>query len=247
MSKIFVTSLEEGIFQLTIDDPENQNRATHELFQELTNALTDLAKEPTIKVLIIKGRKDVFFAGGTVDVIKEVASSNIDVKDFFLPHQVLSFPVPVIGALEGHAVGGGLFLALCCDILIASESSRYGVHCTNMGFTPGMGTTSLLPALVGYSFASEMILTGKSYKGRELRDKNLFNYVVKSEEVMDIALDIASRIAEKPRVVIEMLKETLSLPRRQLLQQAISREHLMHKICFSKPEIAAQVELTYLK
>lgn len=137
-------------------------------------------------------------------------------------------------------------LALCCDILVASESSRYGVNFTNMGFTPGMGTTSLLPALVGHHFASEMMLTGKLYKGRELKGRGLFNYVVPAEEVLDVSLDIARRIAEKPRHVIEMLKETLSLPRRQALQEAVSREHLMHKICFSRSDTAAHIESTYL-
>jgi len=109
-----------------------------------------------------------------------------------------------------------------------------------------MGTTSLLPALVGYSFASEMILTAKFYKGRELRDRGLFNYVVSADEVLRVALELARRIAEKPRHVLELIKDTLVLPRRRALQEALSREHLMHKVCFSRPDTTLRIEETYL-
>nr|AGH69804.1 enoyl-CoA hydratase [Nostoc sp. 'Peltigera membranacea cyanobiont'] len=140
----------------------------------------------------------------------------------------------------------GLMLGLCCDILVAAQSSRYGMVFTNMGLTPGLGMTSLLPALVGYHFASEMIVTGKLYKGRELKERGLFNYVVPVQQVMDVALDIARRIVEKPRYVIEMIKETLSLPRRQAFQDAMSREYLMYKICFTHPDTSALIEANYL-
>ena len=247
MSRVSVTSLEEGIFQLQINDPENQNRLDEELFSEWMAALSTITKESTLKVLIITGYKDVFCAGGSLEVLRQVATGKAEEKDLYtLPNLMLSFPVPIIGALSGHAVGGGLILALCCDILVAAQSSRYGVNFTNMGFTPGLGTTFLLPALVGYHFASEMILTGKLYKGRELKEKGLFNYVVPVEQVMDVALDIARRIAEKPRYVIELTKITLSLPRRQAFQDAMYREPLMHKICSTHPETAALIEANYL-
>jgi polyketide biosynthesis enoyl-CoA hydratase PksI len=246
MSNIYVTPTEEGIYQLKIVAPENGNRLSQELCAEFLTALASLTGEPSLKVLILTGGKDVFCAGATLEMLKQISIGSADVKDLLLPEKILSFPAPVIGALEGHAVGGGLTLALCCDILVASESSRYGVNFTNMGFTPGMGTTSLLPVLAGHHFASEMILTGKLYKGRELRERGLFNYVVPREEVMEVALDIARRIAEKPRHVLEMLKNTLSLPRRQALQEAMFREHLMHKICFSRPDTAAHIEAAYL-
>ena len=247
MSKVLVTNLEEGIFQLQINDPENKNRLDEELFSEWMAALSTITREPTLKVLIVTGHKDVFCAGGSLEELRKLATGKAELKDLYtLPNLMLNFPVPIIGALSGHAVGGGLILALCCDILVASQSSRYGVNFTNMGFTPGLGTTSLLPALVGYNFASEMILTGKLYKGKELKERGLFNYVVPVEQVMDVALDMARRIAEKPRYVIEMIKDTLSLPRRQALQDAMSREHLMHKICFTHPDTLALIEANYL-
>ncbi|MDZ8064890.1 MAG: polyketide synthase [Nostoc sp. DedQUE08] len=246
MSKVLLANLEDGIFQLQIDDPENENRLSEELCDELMTTLTDLATEPSLKVLILSGRSDVFCAGASLDTIKQVVSGNADVKDLSLPNQLLSFPVPIIAALQGHAVGGGIALALYCDLAIASENSRYGVNFTDLGFTPGMGILSVLPAMVGHHFASEMLLTAKLYKGKELKERGLFNYIVPAEEVMTLALDMARRIAEKPRHVLEMVKDTLCLPRRQALQAALSREHLMHKICFGVPGTLAHIEAAYL-
>ncbi|MGH2414367.1 MAG: polyketide synthase, partial [Microcystaceae cyanobacterium] len=212
MSKVSVINLEEGIFQLKIDDPENQNRLGEELFNELMAALKNLKNEPTLKVLVLTGCKDVFCAGGSLEFLRKLVAEKTEKKNLFtLPNLMINFPVPIIGALQGHAVGGGLTLALCCDILVANQSSRYGVNFTNVGFTPGLGTTSVLPAMVGYHFASEMIFTGKLYKGRELKERGLFNYVVPVEQVMDLAMHIARSIAEKPKYLLEMLKSTLSL------------------------------------
>jgi polyketide biosynthesis enoyl-CoA hydratase PksI len=247
MSKVFAESLEEGIFLLNINDPDNKNRFNDELLFELIVVLKNLSLESTLKVVIVTGCPDVFSAGGSLEYLRKFAREEAQAKDLFvLPNEIFSFPVPVIGALQGHAIGGGLILALCCDILVAAESSRYGVNFTNMGFTPGMGTTSLLPILVGHHFASEMILTGKLYKGKELEERGLFNYVVPAEQVLEVALNIARRIAEKPRHVLEMVKGSLSLPRREILQEAMFREHLMHKICFSRSDTAAHIDATYL-
>ena len=246
MSKVSVTCVEEGIFQLKLNDVENQNRLSDELVDDVLAALALLRVEATLKVLILAGREQIFCAGATLEALYQLSQGKKEAKELSLPNELLSFPVPVIGALQGAAVGGGLTLALCCDMLVAAESRRYGVNFTNMGFTPGLGTTKLLPALVGHHFASEMMLSGKLYKGRELKGRGLFNYIAKADTVMPVALDLARRIAEKPRYVIEMLKETLSLARRQALAEATSREHLMHEICFAHPETIALIEATYI-
>lgn len=244
---ITIERAEEHIFHLRIDDAANENRLSEELCSELMAGLSELAVEPELKVLILSGRKDVFCAGATLQALQQIARGDAAVKDLLLPGQILNFPAPIIAAVEGHAVGGGLVLALCCDLLVASESSRYGMNFTSLGFTPGMGATGLLPALVGHQFASEMFLTAKYYKGRELKNRGLFNYVVPAAEVWTVTLDLARRMAGKPKHVLEMVKNALALPRCLALQQAVSREHLMHEVCFSHPETAAIIAETYLR
>ncbi|MEM8637297.1 MAG: polyketide synthase [Cyanobacteria bacterium P01_G01_bin.54] len=253
LSKVAIAPLEPGIFQLQINDPQNDNRLDEALATDLVTALNQLAAEPTLKVLVLRGCKneksqDIFCAGGSLEFLRRLSSGEASEKELFLaPYHLLNFPVPIVAALEGQAVGGGLTLALYCDVLIASDRSRYGVNFTTMGFTPGMGTTAILPLLVGDLFANEMMLTGKLYKGRELINRGLFNHVVPRDEVYDLSLDIARRMAEKPRYVLEKLRDVLSQPRRQALQTAMSREHLLHELCFAQPETRQMIEEVYLQ
>lgn len=239
--------LEEGIIELNINDSEVQNRLSIAVIEQLSEALDTLAEERTLKVVILTGREDVFCAGGTLEMLQQIMKNEFHDRHLILPSNLLNFPLPVICAARGHAVGGGLMLALYCDLIVASESSRYSANFADMGFTPGMGGTTLLPILAGSHFAGEMMLTAKFYKGRELQGRGLFNYIVKSEDVMNIAFDLAQQMAEKPRHVLELLKETLALPRRQALAEAVSREDLMHKLSFSHPETGKLIENSYLR
>ncbi|HET8640606.1 MAG TPA: polyketide synthase [Pseudonocardiaceae bacterium] len=243
---IRLTDLEPGVVELALDDAEHENRLSDRLCDELLAALARLAQQPELKVVILRGRPDVFCAGATMDALQRVLSGRLHVKDLLLSRPMLEFPVPIVGALEGHAVGGGLVLALCCDLVVAASEKRYGMNFARMGFTPAMGTTALLPAAVGSGIAAEMTLTAKYYRGHEIDGMHLFSYVVPADEVFDTALRLAQRIAEKPRHVLQLCKEILSLPRRQLLQEAMSREHLMHRVCFSQPEVAEIIADTYV-
>ncbi|XTZ15511.1 polyketide synthase [Micromonospora echinospora] len=242
-----VTADGSGIVRVAICDPERENRLSYDLVDQLMATLDKLAGDESVKVLLVTGTKEIWCAGGTLQMLKEMASGAYDERRLLaLSDRLLSFPVPVIGALEGHAVGGGLALALCCDLTVAAENRRYAVNSASMGFTPAMGLSVLLPAAVGHHVAAEMIFTGKYYKGRELADRRLFNAVVPADEVLAHATDLAEQIAEKPRYVLELLKETLALPKRHLLQDAIAREPLMNRVCFAQPGSDALLDQTYL-
>ena len=247
LERVTVSCLEAGIYQLRLDDPATGNRLGIELAAEVSQALTQLEGEAALKVLLLAGSAEVFSAGGDRGVLDGLAGGQLDEGSLFaLPTQLLQFPLPVIAVLEGHAVGGGLMLALCCDLLVASQTSRYGLNFTDLGFTPGMGATTLLPALVAPAFANEMLFTARLYRGTELRDRGLFNYVVAAEQVPTVALDLARRIAPKPRRVLTMLKDALALPRRHALQEARLREPLMQRVCFGDPATAQHIQENYL-
>ncbi|ACC81625.1 polyketide synthase [Nostoc punctiforme] len=247
MSEIVTLScLEDGIYQINLNDLQNDNQLTDELVDIFLKKIAECAKNPHLKVLLITGLPKIFCGGASLDVLQKLLRGDTEVKDLLLPTELLRFPVPVIAAMEGHAVGGGLLIALCCDVIIAAQESRYGVNFAGLGFTPGMGTTSLLPSLVGPLFAHEMILTAKLYKGRELQGRGLFNDVVPKQQVIEVAMDIARNIAEKPKHVLEMVKDTLALPRQRALQEAMSREHLMHTVCFNHPDTQSIVKDMYI-
>jgi len=243
---VIVSQPEDAIFELHLHDPDNQNRLSEAVCVELNEALTRLSHESALKVLVFTGTSDVFCAGATIEILRKL-STGASREDLSIPMQLLSFPVPIVAALEGDAVGGGLALAMCCDILVAAENRRYGFNFTTMGFTPGMGTTTLLPALVGGNFAAEMLMTARYYKGRDLKHRGLFNYVLPKDDVRGMAFDLARRIADKTKPVLEMLKDALAGPRRLALQDALSRERLMHNVSFSQPEIWSIITGNYIR
>jgi polyketide biosynthesis enoyl-CoA hydratase PksI len=244
--RVIITRVDEGVARVQVDDPGQQNRLTDGLVEDLLACLHTLAEDTSVRAVVLLGRKEVFCGGGSFELLQKVSSGDINAKDILLPTKLVEFPVPIIAALEGHAVGAGLAMALYCDIVVASANARYSANFTSLGFTPGLGVTSLLPALVGYSFASEMMMTAKFYKGAELKGRGLFTHIVPAAEVLPLALDIAQRIAERPRHVLTMLKAELTIPRRRTLMEAMSREHVMHELCFSRPETRALIDAAYI-
>lgn len=246
-SRVSISQIEEGIFQVAINDAEGQNRLSDELAQELIAGLDALGREPLLKVALMTGRSDVFCAGRTLNLIKGLVTGEAAESDCYtVQEKMLTLPAPIVGALEGHAVGGGLVVALCCDVLVAAEERRYSMNFTDMGFTPGAGSTSLLPLLAGHHFASEMLMTAKYYKGRDLKHRGFFNEVVPAREVVPAAMDLCRRMAVKPKHVLELLKETLAAPKRKAIHDAMAREALMHQRCFSHPESIARIEEAYV-
>jgi polyketide biosynthesis enoyl-CoA hydratase PksI len=244
---VATTHLGDGVFQLTIDAAEERNRISERLCTDLVAALDELGHETSLKVLVMAGTPEVFVAGATLEMLRRLARGEADARDLVLPQRLLGFRAPIVAALEGHAVGGGLTIALCCDVIVAAAERRYGVNFAMLGFTPGMGTTSLLQTLVGHHFASEMLLTARFYKGRELAGRGLFNHVLPSADVLPAAIDIARRIADNPAHVVELIKATLSGPRRRALVDAVAHEHLMHRVCFANPESLARLEERYMR
>jgi polyketide biosynthesis enoyl-CoA hydratase PksI len=148
--------------------------------------------------------------------------------------------------MEGHAIGGGLAVGFCCDIVIAARESRYGAVFMSLGFTPGMGCTALLAELVGPFLANEMMFTGKRFRGSELERRGThINHIVPRAEVLSRARDIAEQIAEKDGRSLSLLKNALSARKKKLLVDARLQEDLMHRISFSFPETRRTIEEQY--
>jgi polyketide biosynthesis enoyl-CoA hydratase PksI len=226
-------------------DGEGKNTFHEEFINEMIKKLSIVKESKKYKAVILKGLPDIFCAGAAKSELMKLTNNNLSVKDLILSELILQIPVPVISAMEGGAIGGGLVVGLCADIIIMAERSMYGGGFTDLGFTPGMGFTRLLGGLVGEYIANEMMYTGKLYKGRFFSEKSLVNYVLPKDEVFKKALNLADIISEKPRVTLETLKYSLSLKKRQLLMEARVHEDFMHKITFSQPEVKEIIKKTY--
>jgi polyketide biosynthesis enoyl-CoA hydratase PksI len=182
-----------------------------------------------------------------VELLQRLAAGEVAPTDITLARAVLDAPVPTVAALEGHAVGGGLALGCCADIVLAARESRYGASFRNMGFTPGMGMTRLLEHVLSPAVAHELLYTGEFRKGADLLGVTGFNAILPRGEVRPRALETAWRIADKPRKPLEMLKRVLSARRRQMFEETHTVEALMHGLCFAQTGLWERIESEYVQ
>ena len=235
----------DGIVVLHMCDEADRNALSEPFVNELGAALGAVGTDPKAKVCLLRGLGDVFCSGGRKDMLRELAAGRVAATDIMLTRAVLEVPIPTIAAMEGHAVGGGLVLGLGCDLVVMARESRYGCSFMNMGFTPGMGTTLLLARAVGEHRAAEMMYGGQFFRGSHFATGTGVNYVLPRAEVLGKAMELAQRIAEKPRHALELLKRSLSLTKRIAFEQARTVESMMHEICFARPETAELIEDNY--
>jgi polyketide biosynthesis enoyl-CoA hydratase PksI len=225
----------DGVATLQMSDTAGKNALSEPFAAALLARLREVEASRETKALVIQGLPDVFCSGAPRDVLERVLDGEVVPGDLALAKAILDLPIPVIAALEGHALGGGLALALCADVLILARESRYGCTFMNLGFTPGMGVTRLLELVVGSPLAFEMLVGGEPMKGSRFEGK--VNHVLPRAEVFPRALDVARRFAEKPLPALRALKRSLSLTRRRAFESARTLETLMHEIIFAQPEL----------
>jgi polyketide biosynthesis enoyl-CoA hydratase PksI len=215
-------------------DAAHQNAFSEVFVERFVAAVESIAADREAKALVIRGLPDVFCSGAHEDLLVGLAEGRLAPSDIVLSRVLLELPIPAVAAMEGHAVGGGLLLGVCCDVMLMARESRYGTNFMNMGFTPGMGTTRLLQRAFGEHLAHEMMLGGQMFKGSHFEGR--VNYVLPRERVLHKAMQVADRMAEKPRHALELLKRNLSIPRLQAFEEARTMEAAMHEICFANPQ-----------
>lgn len=239
--------IEPTIAQIRMEDKVGKNCLTHAFVAELTEKIETLSHNEAIKVIVLTGLSDVFSAGADLETLKQLCTGEMKPVDILLPKILLNVPIPMIAAMEGHAIGGGLALGLCADIVLLAEESRYGCSFMNMGFTPGMGITHLLEHFMSPAIAHEMQYTGTSQKGKALKGKTNFNNILPKGEVLPKAIQIAQAIDEKPRKALTVLKRCLSVKRRKAFEESFVMESMMHDLTFNQKDILKHIEENYVR
>ncbi len=192
MSELVLVEVSDRIATITINRPEQRNALTAETIEALSGAMRETDQNPDVDVIILTGAGKAFCAG--LD-LKEMAATggNLD------PRRGCPWPElskPVIGAVNGPAVTGGLELALACDFLIASTAARFADTHTRVGLIPFWGMSVLLPEAIGIRMARQMSLTGNFVNAQEALRIGLVNLVVEPEALIEVARRLASDIVE---------------------------------------------------
>jgi len=199
---------------LTVNRPDKMNALSNELTMELKQVLEEIEKDEDLRVLIITGAGDkAFVAGADIsELVERDALIGRSVSRFRqeLFSRIENLPVPVLAAVNGYALGGGLELALACNIRIAAESAKFGAPEVKLGIIPGDGGTQRLPRLVGLGRAMEMVITGDFVDAEEAHRIGLANKVVPDQELMEATMALAQKIATRPPLAVKYAKEAVN-------------------------------------
>ncbi len=203
----------DGVVTITLNRPEVHNAMNEQMRQELTRCFGDLATSDAARVVVVTGAGERAFSAGAD--IREFVEPQVPVR-FRESRKRVDFrqamdrcPQPIIAAIRGYALGGGLELALACDIRIASEDAQLGLTEVNLAIIPGGGGTQRLPRLIGRGRALEMILTGARIDAREAWRIGLVERVVPAADVLASARELARTLAEKAPVALRYAKEAV--------------------------------------
>ncbi len=225
----------EKVATITINRPEMMNAINIDLAQQLFRAWADFSEDTETKVLIITGSGDKAFCVGADLKERSQQGEDIHVSSFWdsslkLPMRHTECHKPVIAAINGHCLAGGLELALVCDIRIASENSTFGQPEIKWGIFPGMGATQRLPRVLPYNLAAEILLTGESIDANRAFEIGLINRVVPLQDLMKTATSIAESISEKAPLALRAVKEALLRSYDLPLNQGMRMEGLLRRI-----------------
>lgn len=222
-----------GVALLTLTDPERRNAMTEPMGDAIASAFEQLASDESVRVVVLTGAPPAFSAGGDLDMLEELGRRTRDegfdaapfmetFYDRFL--SVRRSGVPVIAAVNGHAVGAGLCVALACDLRIVASEARLGLNFARLGLHPGMGGSWLLPRAVGVQRGAELLYTGRLVGGDDFAAWGGALESTPAAEVLPRALALADEIAGSSPQVVRQLRHTLDASPTSTLAEQLSIE-----------------------
>ncbi|MDH5448376.1 MAG: enoyl-CoA hydratase-related protein [Candidatus Bathyarchaeota archaeon] len=203
----------EGIATITLNRPEALNAWSKELAKEFLTALDDARKDENVKVVVITGAGEkAFSAGADIKAMKgmnALKARALSQMGYEVCNAIESIEKPVIAAINGYALGGGMEVSMACDFRIASEKARMGQTEINIGLIPGWGGTQRLTRLVGKAKAKELVYTGKIIDANTAFQYGLVGKVVPAEEFMMAVRQFAKELAGKAPVALKVAKSLI--------------------------------------
>lgn len=236
----------DGVAVLHLDDPQRRNAMTAAMGDALAQRCRELADEPSLRVVVLTGAPPAFSAGGDLQMLEDLArrtrqegfDASGTMRDFYARFlSVRDLPVPVVAAVNGHAVGAGLCVALAADLRIVAEDAKVGLNFARLGLHPGMGGSWLLPRAVGIQRAAAWLYTGRLVSGGEAADAGLALEAAPAEEVLPRALALAEEIAASAPVVVRQLKATLAHTGTDTLDDALAREATNQAVSYGTDDL----------
>ncbi len=227
--------VKEHIAVVTLNDPP-MNLLSGPMLRDLRDMMGELEKEEDLRCIIITGEgPKAFCAGANVDEYTDPTIDQLDETDVWARNiltRLSNFPCPIIAAINGYALGGGMELALACDIRIAAESAKMGLVETKIGMIAGWGGSQRLPRIVGVGNAKYMMFTSDKITADKALSIGLVQEVVPAEELMNKAMEMAERIAYNSPIAVRLEKEAVNFYMNMNIMEGLELERRCDRLTY---------------
>lgn len=237
--KNLLLEIEEGVALLKVNRPPALNALNTDVLLELISAFQELDNNEKVRVIILSGEGKAFVAGAD---IKEMLPMNpVEArKHSETGHTLMNLmekvEKPIIAAVKGFALGGGMELAMACDFIFASENAKFGQPEINLGLIPGFGGTQRLARLIGKARAKELIFTGGMISAQEAKELGIVNRIFSPEELLTEVKKVAALIASKGALSLRLVKSAIDAGYNVGLKNGCAMERDSFALCFSHPD-----------
>lgn len=236
MESLVVVRREDHVGIIQLNRPDRLNALSFDMLGELTGALDALDHDEDVHVILIHGSDKAFSAGADIKDLSECEPVPWYLTDpLGLYDRVAAVRTPIVAAVSGHALGGGCELAMMCDVVVASETARFGQPEIKIGAIPGAGGTQRLIRSVGKAVAMDMILSGRTLTAAEALSFGLVSRVAPAESYLDEAITLARQMAELSPVALRVAKEAVIAAHETSLNRGLREErNLFHLLAGSQ-------------
>lgn len=229
--------LDRNILTLTMSNPSKKNAINYEMYAALSQALDQAVTNQEVHVVVLTGEGSAFTSGNDVNAFetRDTSSSEPPASIVFLK-SLATFPKPIITKVNGVAIGIGSTMLLHCDLVYASQNSIFQFPFVNLGLVPEAGSSYILPRLLGFARASELILLGEKFSADQAKNYGLVNEIFEANELDQVVEDIAIKLAHKPSQALQLSKKLLrDMPIDDLLNR-IDHESTIFSHCLQSSE-----------
>ena len=221
--KNITISIDKHIGLLTLNRQQDNNSLNVETSKEIYEGLKELETNSSIRVVLIQGNQKFFSPGADIKELSNLNTESAKSKGLFnFFDKIKEINIPIVAAVEGYALGGGMELALLCDIIIASKESKFGQPEINLGLIPGIGGTQRLKNSLGKYNASYLCMSGEIISGTKAYELGLVSVLLDKVNFLEEVIKIANQIAEKPKSSLIEIKKLIS--NNYLLEKGLHEE-----------------------
>lgn len=245
MTNDYITTERDGdIAVVAVDRPETRNAMDVETRKQLRDSLEAVERDGDVRAIVLTGAGDTFISGSDIRLFKEM--DPFDAKSYTeytqgLYNYVESISKPVVAAIKGHAMGGGLEISMCCDIRVAAEDAKLGQSELAIGAIPGGGGTQRLPRLVGMGVAKELMFTGNPIDAERAHQLGLVNRLADDDPV-EAAKAVCGEMTRHSPKVLSVLKEVVNKGNRMDLQSGLELERYAWALAFATEDLDEGVD-----